>query len=81
VELRSQKCSSEDKFSADVMHVGGWMKSIPEDVVIRVGYNNAGRRIVGCAGAVCEPEGERLHIALWIDKLWHKLPLRLTRVI
>jgi len=20
-------------------------------------------------------EGERFHIALWIDKLWHKLPL------
>jgi len=34
-----------------------------------------------CAEKVHCREGERFHIALWIDKLWHKLPLRLTRVI
>jgi hypothetical protein len=60
VELRSQKCSFEDKFSANVVHVGGWMKSIPEDVVIRIRHDNASRKIESGAGAVCEAKDARL---------------------
>ena len=45
VEVASEKYGLEDKIRGDVMHVSSWVKTIPEDVIIRVRHEErTGRR-------------------------------------
>ena len=55
----SRKYNLKDKIRGNEVHFGGGMKTIPEDILVRIGYYGPSIRIESGLGAIGEAKQRR----------------------